>query len=106
MGGQFKHAVKSDVQDSYIPEQPAQKVWLAGGKVIKVGDPVRILRDGWRDIVGMYIGKKKGRLQIRFNEHGGALLLCLPGEVRWAGIAVVGEEQRVAGAEPHPNDEL
>jgi hypothetical protein len=105
LGGQFKHAMKSgDVRPDYIPEQPKQQT-MCGGKLIKVGDAVTVQRDGWRTYVGMYVGKKKNRLQIRFNEHGGALLICHPAEVRWSGIALVGEEHRVTGVEPHPNDE-
>jgi hypothetical protein len=74
----------NDVTYFVPPEPPKQRQWLAGGKVIKAGDPVRVLRDGWRDKIGMYIGKEKGRLRIRYNEHGGALLLCQPSEVRAA----------------------
>jgi hypothetical protein len=106
MGGQFKHAMKSgDARPGYVPTQAKSQV-MVGGKFIKVGDSVSVLRDGWRDYTGMYIGKKKERLQIRFDEHGGALLLCHTSEVRWSGISVVEDEHRVAGVEPHPNGQL
>lgn len=40
----------------------------------------------------MYIGKdyQKKKLKVRFNEHGGALLLCYATELRR--ISVVGKE--------------
>ena len=68
------------------PEPPKQQQWLTGGKCIKVGDPVRVLRHGWRDKIGTYLGKDyaKKKLKIRFDECGGALLLCYVSELRAA----------------------
>jgi hypothetical protein len=85
--------VKSrEVQPGFIPEQPKQQVWLSGGKIIKVGDRVSVNRDGWRDKIGVYIGKnyKRKQLKIHFEEFGGADLLCYPNELRR--LAVVGKE--------------
>jgi transcription antitermination factor NusG len=67
-----------------IPEQPKQQVWLAGGKVIKVGDTVSVNRDGWRDKIGVYVGKnyKRKQLKVHFEEFGGAELFCYPNELR------------------------
>jgi hypothetical protein len=65
---------------------------LTGQKVV-VGDRVGVDRDGWRDKIGTYLGKDyaKNRLKVRFDECGGALLLCYARELRW--ISVVGSEQ-------------
>jgi hypothetical protein len=60
-------------------------VWSGGQHRhrIIVGDRVSVDRDGWRDKVGIYVGKdyKSGRLKIQFEQHGGALLFCFSGEV-------------------------
>ena len=72
-----------------------QSAHVEGGRRIVVGDRVSVNRDGWRDKAGMYIGKdyKRGKLQIRFDEFGGALLLCYARELRR--ISVVGKEENI-----------
>jgi hypothetical protein len=73
----------------------AVKARLTNGLVISVGDRVGVDRDGWRDKVGTYEGKDyaKKKLRIRFDECGGALLLCYASELSL--IPVVGGEKRV-----------
>jgi hypothetical protein len=75
-----------------VPEQPLQSVQVQYGKKIVMGDRVSVNRDGWRHLVGMYCGKnyKKKKLEVRFEEFGGAFLLCHPQELRR--ISVVGKE--------------
>ncbi len=60
----------------------AQAIHVQGVRVAK-GDKVKIDRDGWRDKVGRYVGKdKSNRVRVRFEEHGGAVLLCQARELR------------------------
>jgi hypothetical protein len=70
-----------------------QSVHMGEGRRIVVGDRVGVNRDGWRDKIGTYVGKDytKGKLKIRFEEFGGALLLCYGRELQW--ISVVGNEK-------------
>jgi hypothetical protein len=78
-----------------VEGQPQQSVHVQNGHKITIGDRVSVNRDGWRDKIGMYIGKdyEKKKLRIRFEEFGGALLLCYARELRR--ISVVGKEENI-----------
>jgi hypothetical protein len=52
---------------------------LPTGHKIVIGDGAGMNRDGWRDKIGMYVGTDhEKKLKVRFDEFGGALLLCYP----------------------------
>jgi hypothetical protein len=82
-----------------IEERPAgqglQSAVVQNGHRIVVGDRVGVNRGGWRDKVGMYLGKdyRTGKLKVRFEEFGGALLLCYASELRR--MDIVGNEKPV-----------
>ena len=56
----YKNSANGDEVTHYVPPEPSkQQQWLADGTVIKFGDPVYVLRDGWKDKIGTYIGKDR-----------------------------------------------
>jgi hypothetical protein len=63
-------------------EQPVRTRGGTGPRVVK-GDKVQVARDGWRDKIGVYVGREPrgNRLRIQFEENGHAVLLCYPREL-------------------------
>jgi hypothetical protein len=68
----------------YVLRGPGEgRVCISGGRVIRIGDRVRVTRPGWFDKVGTYAGRDRHshRLKVQFEENGRALLLCGPFEL-------------------------
>jgi hypothetical protein len=68
----------------YIPTPPGVQATLVDGHRIEVGDRVAVNRSGWIGKVGVYLGKEypTKKLKVRFEQHGGAVLLCFWHELR------------------------
>ena len=85
---------------------PKQTAWAGGADAhLRPRWRPRCCDARWRSLVGMYVGRSKGKLRVRFSEFGGALLLCNPQELRYVAPPTVGKENFVAGVEPSVNDE-
>lgn len=70
------------------------------GHRIKIGDRACVAtRLFWKEKIGVHIGRdtRTKKLKIRFEEFGGALLLCWASELRRMGL--VGNENPVTMAE-------
>jgi hypothetical protein len=77
------------------PGYGVQTAISGDGRRIVVGDRVMIHREGWRGKVGVYLGRdyKNKKLKVRFEEFGGALLLCHGWELRR--MDIVGSENPI-----------